>query len=77
LGYDIDKIKEYATLLEIDALRNETKEQCENLLCEMCDMSLLVNMNGHYRFRQSRFLNIVGKDTGDIFDQIARAREGA
>ncbi|MDR2692915.1 MAG: hypothetical protein LBB74_01720 [Chitinispirillales bacterium] len=77
LGYDVDRIMEYAALLEIDALRNETKERCENLLSEMCDMSLLVNMTGRYRFRQSRFLNIVGKDTGDIIDQIARVKEGA
>jgi hypothetical protein len=76
-GYDVDKIRECAESFEIDVLQKETKEQCENLLSEMCDMSLLVNMAGRYRFRQSRFLNIVGKDIGDIIDQIDRAKEGS
>jgi hypothetical protein len=40
-------------------------------------MSLLVNMSGRYRFRQSRFSSIIGKDTGDIIDQITRIQEGA
>jgi hypothetical protein len=75
LGYDVDKIMEYAASIDIDALRNETKERCENLLSEMCDMNLLVNKAGRYRFRQLRFLNIVGKGTGDIIDQITRIQE--
>jgi len=78
LGYDVADIMKYAKeLFEIDVLRNETKEQYESLLFEMCDMNVLVNMAGRYRFRQIRFLKIIGKDIDDILDQIARAKEGS
>jgi len=76
LGYDADSIMKCAEYLEINALLVETKEGCENLLREMCDMNILINAAGRYRFRQSRFLNVVGKNIGDIIDQIARVGKG-
>lgn len=83
-GYSIEEILESAKMLETDTWQEMTKEECENLLSELCDMSILAKINskdvkneadGRYRFRLSRFLKIVGKSLSDVEEQIKQCHE--
>ncbi len=76
-GYNIDDIREYAHLLDIRILRELTVDKYQNLLSEMCSMSILVELEGNYRFRQSRFLSIVGKSVDDIIAGVIKVQEVA
>jgi hypothetical protein len=76
-GYSIETILEYARDLKIDALCSLGKDKCAYLLSELREMSILVETNGLYRFRQSRFLGIVGKSVDDIMEQLSVTKGNA
>ncbi|MDR2665503.1 MAG: ATP-binding protein [Oscillospiraceae bacterium] len=76
-GYSVGEIVEIADALEIGRIKEIGATRCAHLLSEMCDMSILIEKDGLYRFRQMRFLSIVGKSGEDIEAQVAEAREGA
>jgi hypothetical protein len=73
-GCQISEILECAALLGIDELCVMRRDKCAQLLSELCDMSILVQSEWTYRFRQVRFLPIVGKSSEDIERQIADAK---
>jgi hypothetical protein len=70
-GYAPEEILKCATEMEVESLRNMGKDKCVHLLSELCDMSILVEMGGLYRFRQLRFLNIVGKSGEEIMERLS------
>ncbi|MDR2591340.1 MAG: hypothetical protein LBC59_00840 [Chitinispirillales bacterium] len=74
-GYSIEKILECAEMLDAGTLQEMEEKECENLLSELCDMSILVKVDNRYRFRLSRFLKIVGKSVSDIEKQIKQYLE--
>jgi hypothetical protein len=76
-GYAVDEIAEVEKALEIGLVREIGVQRCVHLLSELCDMSILIEKDGFYRFRQTRFLAIIGKSAEDIESQIASAAEGA
>jgi hypothetical protein len=71
-GCRVSEIRDCAEMLGIDELRLIGEDGCSRLLSELCEMGILVEKDGLYRFRQGRFLRIIGKNTEDIESRIAR-----
>jgi hypothetical protein len=78
-GYAVDEIAEVEDALGIGLIQEIGIQRCVHILSELCDMSILIEKDGFYRFRQTRFLSIVGKSAEDIESQIVSAagREAA
>ncbi len=69
-GYSVDEIINCPDDLGLNDFSNMSRENCSNLLSEMCDMNILVEKSGYYRFRLSRFLNIFGRTPDERFEQL-------
>jgi hypothetical protein len=71
-GYTIKEILDCADAFDVGILKKmrDNDTECKNLLSELCEMSILFVKNDRYRFRLSRFLNIIGKDADAIENQI-------
>ena len=74
-GFSIESIFECDASLGLNKLADMNREYCASLLSELCDMSILVEANGHYRFRQRRLLSIIGKNADEIISQLASSKE--
>jgi len=76
-GYTIKDILKCAYDFDVGILKKmkNKEEECKILLSELCDMSILFEVDGRYRFRLLRFLNIIGKNEDDVFNQIEQRKE--
>ena len=70
-GYTPAKILDCAKEWDITNLAGVSEEECGILLSELCDMSILVETEGLFRFRQARFLRVIGKDEYEILEQLS------
>ncbi|MDR1580793.1 MAG: ATP-binding protein [Synergistaceae bacterium] len=72
-GYSVEEILEYAQLLEISCLNGINSGDCKTLLMEMVEMGILVTPSSmSFRLRRRRFLEVIGKDTYEIENEIKR-----
>lgn len=75
-GFDVMSILDISKTLEIECLKDESKNSCIILLDEMVDMGILSKSSSDkYRLRKASFVDIIGEDEDKIMDDIMEASE--